>query len=56
MTDHRFLIPSSTGLIVRDPVNKSILSPDGMLKPWTGKQGTYWRRRVACGDCLILEN
>lgn len=56
MIGHRWIVPSSTGLLVRDPWNKSVLPENGMLKPWTGKQGTYWRRRVACGDCLIQES
>lgn len=56
MNDHKWLMPASAGLLIRDPRDKSIMPAEGMLKPWSGKQGTYWRRRVACGDCHIRED
>lgn len=50
----KFLKPKQ-GLIVRDPVSFVPLPEDGMMKPWTGPEGRYWRRRVNCGDCSIVE-
>lgn len=48
----KFLIPK-TGLIVRDPFTKEPLPEHGALKPWVGRDGRYWRRRVKCGDCVV---
>jgi len=45
----RFLIPRK-GLTVRDPISNEPLPAEGMIKPWTGSAGRYWRRRVNCGD------
>jgi hypothetical protein len=47
-----FLIPSA-GLMVRDPITKSPLSPEGELKPLVGKEGRYWRRRIRDGGVAI---
>lgn len=50
----KFLIPKD-GLIVRDPLSMAPLPPKGMLKPFIGSAGRYWRRRVNCGDVTIKE-
>lgn len=43
------LIPKHKGLIVRDPITKSILPIEGELKPLT----KYWRRRINEGSVAI---
>lgn len=50
----RWAIPKK-GLVVRDPRTKAVLPPEGMLKPWTGPEGRYWRRREKCGDITLGE-
>ena len=47
-----FLIPNK-GLLVRDPVTKNALSPEGELKPLMGKEGRYWRRRIRDGGVVM---
>ena len=55
MGGYKFLKPVNPGAIVRDPLNKSILDMNGEYKPWVGKEGTYWRRRVMEGSCQIID-
>ena len=50
----KFLVPQD-GLLVRDPINMSILSEGGEYKPWFGAEGKYWRRRVKDGSVTISE-
>ena len=50
----KILIPKE-GLIVRDPGNFNPLAEAGEEKPWIGKEGRYWRRRVKDGTVSILE-
>lgn len=40
-------------VVVRDPVTKNPLSPDGELKPLTGAEGRYWRRRLKDGSVVL---
>ncbi len=47
-----FVIPRK-GLIVRNPTSKEPLPAKGFVVPLTGKEGTYWRRRLACGDVSV---
>ena len=47
-----FLIPQK-GLLVRDPVNFTPLAENGEMKPWVGREGRYWRRRVNDGTVTI---
>lgn len=43
------------GLIVRFPNGaKSILPKEGATVPWAGPDGTYWRRRLSCGDVTLV--
>jgi hypothetical protein len=49
----KFLIPGK-GLIVRDPSSFTPLAETGEEKPWTGKDGRYWKRRVKVGDAIIM--
>jgi hypothetical protein len=49
-----FIRPKYKGSIVRDPSNMSVLSENGELKPWNGREGTYWRRRVNDGSCIVM--
>jgi hypothetical protein len=48
----KFLIPKE-GLLIRDPGNFNPLPETGELKPWIGKEGRYWRRRVNDGTVTI---
>ena len=54
MREYKFLKPKE-GLIVRDPVTLAIMPEQGMEVPYFGTQGTYYKRRVQCGDCIIVE-
>lgn len=43
-------VKPAPGLLVRDPVSLRFLPPEGKeVKP-----STYWVRRVACGDVLVV--
>ena len=52
MIEEQWLIPRE-GLIVRDPISLTPLPAEGMTKPWRGRGGTYWRRRVMSGDVTV---
>ncbi|MBU1621805.1 MAG: DUF2635 domain-containing protein, partial [Gammaproteobacteria bacterium] len=55
MTEYSvFLIPQF-GLPVRDPWSKVLMLETGEVKPLTGKEGRYWRRRINDGSVKILE-
>ncbi len=45
----KYLVPLS-GLRVLDPIDKQPLPGKGMIKPWTGVEGRYWRRRFKDGS------
>ena len=49
----KFLKPRQ-GLVVRDPRTNAQLPADGMNVPWIGAIGRFFRRRVNCGDCVIV--
>jgi len=55
MDGYKFLKPAK-GLIIRDPITKQQLNEEGELKPFIGNEGSYWRRRVNEGSCIIIEN
>ena len=46
MEGKKFLKPVDEDVLVRDPRSMVPLSNEGEWKPWLGKIGTYWRRRV----------
>jgi len=48
----KWLIPVEN-LLVRDPRTKAPLPVVGVLKPWIGPEGRYWRRRVKWGEVMI---
>lgn len=48
-----FLKPCS-GQLVRDPLTYNPLSENGEIKPYTGVEGRYWRRRIKDGSVLII--
>lgn len=50
----KFLKPRE-GLLVRDPKTMTPLSKEGEWKTFIGWQGRYWRRRVKCGDCVLID-
>lgn len=54
MDGYKFLKPNGK-LIIRDPKSKIPLSPKGEYKPFVGSEGTYWRRRVNDGSCIIVD-
>lgn len=54
--DKNMKIKPLTGLIVRDPITKAALSPDGEVKPFVGKAGTFWRRRLRDGSVVVVKN
>jgi hypothetical protein len=53
---YRFIKPKYEGSIIRDPISKTPLSAKGEWKPWIGREGTYWRRRVIEGSCIITDS
>lgn len=56
MDGYKFLKPKNDNALIRDPLTKMPLAADGEFKPWVGKEGTFWRRRVDEGSCVIVEN
>lgn len=54
MEGTKYIVPRE-GLIIRFPHNNTILPKKGAIVPWTGRDGSYWRRRVNCGDVIISE-
>ena len=46
------LIPVGTAK-VRDPKTKNYLAEEGEVKPLTGAEGRYWRRRIRNGSVMI---
>jgi hypothetical protein len=52
---YRFLKPVNESAIIRDPSSKMPLDKNGEFKPWIGNEGTFWRRRVDEGSCIICE-
>jgi hypothetical protein len=44
------------GLIVRDPKTKVPIPVDGMNIALSGKDGTYWRRRIKEGSLIVSPN
>jgi hypothetical protein len=48
----KFVVPRK-GLLVRDPISLTPLPAAGMMKPWSGRLGVYWKRRWRCGDVTI---
>jgi hypothetical protein len=49
-----FLVPQFN-LPVRDPITKAIIAPEGAVKPLSGKEGRYWRRRINEG-CVKIKD
>jgi hypothetical protein len=43
--DTKFVVPAE-GCLVRYPGTKTQLPASGASVPWTGREGTYWRRRA----------
>lgn len=41
-------------LIVRFPDTLAIMPDKGCYVPWTGKTGTYFKRRLKCNDISII--
>ncbi len=56
MDGYKFLKPKFENAIIRDPVSRTPLDKNGELKPFIGSEGTFWRRRVAEGSCIIFDN
>jgi len=44
------------GLIVRDPKTLSPLAENGEIKPFVGKEGTYWRRQLRDGSIGVVNS
>lgn len=49
-----FLVPKK-GVIVRDPETYTPLPEEGAEKPLEGRAGTFWKRRIRCGDVTVLK-
>lgn len=49
------IVPAE-GILVRDPITMEIIPKEGMIVPWTGSAGTYWRRRVKDKNVLIVKD
>ena len=48
----KYVVPMD-GLIVRFPGTKTILPAVGAGVPWTGRDGSYWRRRLKDGSIQL---
>lgn len=55
MEGYKFLKPVNKDAIIRDPNTKVPLNENGELKPWIGKEGTFWRRRVDEQSVMIVD-
>jgi hypothetical protein len=51
----KWLVPQN-GVLVRDPMSKEILPPEGAQKDWVGSVGRYWRRRAADGSVAVYDD
>jgi hypothetical protein len=56
MSGYKKIKPANIGAIIRDPVSKTPLNENGEIKVWVGTEGTFWRRRVEEGSCIIIED
>jgi hypothetical protein len=52
---HVFVIPKP-GCIVRSPGTHAPLPEAGYSVPVTGVEGTYWKRRLRCGDVYLPDD
>lgn len=52
MKGYEFLKPKKD-MLIRDPKTKTPLAETGEDKPFLGREGAYWRRRVKDGSCTI---
>ncbi len=50
-----FIVPLK-GLLVRDPSSKNPLAEQGEVKPMSGSEGTYWKRRIIDGSVRVGES
>lgn len=50
----RYVVPKQD-VLVRDIRTMNFVPEVGQYVDWSGKHGTYWKRRVACGDVIISE-
>jgi hypothetical protein len=55
MEGTKFLKPAFANMIIRDPKTKIPLSENGEEKPWIGREGIYWRRRVQDEDVIVVD-
>lgn len=51
---YEILKPAFKGLLLRDPKSKVPLNENGEEKPLKGKEGRFWRRRIADGTAVIV--
>jgi hypothetical protein len=51
----KFIKPAHKDLIVRFPDTYAVLPADGMIVPWIGKEGRFWRRRFNDGSVIITK-
>ena len=49
-----FLVPQFN-LLIRDPVTKVAMLPEGEVKPLFGREGRYWKRRLKEGSVRIKD-
>ena len=54
MKEHMAFLVPKFNLLVRDPITKAIMLPEGEEKPLFGKEGRYWRRRINEG-CVEIK-
>jgi len=54
MKEHMVFLVPKFNLLVRDPITKAIMLPEGEEKPLFGKEGRYWRRRINEG-CVEIK-
>lgn len=52
MNGYRYVKPIS-GLVVRDPIQKTPMPEEGRWVPWVGREGTYWHRRLKDGSIVL---
>lgn len=47
-------VKPANGLMVRHPASRLPIPEEGMDVPETGREATYWLRRLRCGDVVLV--
>ncbi len=54
--NERLFVRPKEGVIIRHPKSKAIMPESGFWIVLDRGEGKYWRRRLACGDIVVISN